>query len=483
MTLLAINWPAVGLQAGYLIFSLSILVIIHEFGHYITAKWFKCRVEKFYIFFDPWFSVFKKKVGETEYGVGWLPLGGYVKIAGMVDESMDKEQLAQPPQPWEFRSKPAWQRLIIMLAGVTMNVLLAFFIYAMILYTWGETKLPIENAKYGIWVTDSMMNRMGLQNGDKIESVNGEPIKYFDDLPAKILLGKQIVLERNGKEETINIPVNMIEQLVEKKGRRTSLLQPRMPIVIGGFPEETISGLNSATSVDTRGSNALSSGSVAYSNPNTERLRVFDKIVAVDSTPVQFFDEIAPILNERKGDSVTLTIVRNENTIHTKVLVDTAGKIGFFVVNELQADSLGILKQETKRYSLLASFPAGVKKTGQQLNFYVQQFKLILNPETGAYKGVGGFKAMASIFPSYGWNWEAFWKITAFFSIILAFMNLLPIPALDGGHVVFTLVEMVTGRKPSDKFLEYAQIAGMVILFALLIFANGNDWFGWGAGH
>lgn len=458
MTLLAINWPGVGLQAGYLIFSLSILVIVHEFGHYITAKWFKCRVEKFYIFFDPWFSVFKKKVGETEYGVGWLPLGGYVKIAGMVDESMDKEQLAQPPQPWEFRSKPAWQRLIIMLAGVTMNVLLAFLIYAMILYTWGETKLPIENAKYGIAVSDSMMIRMGLQNGDKIKSVNGEPVKYFDDLPAKILLGEQIVLERNGKEETINIPINMIEQLVEKKGKRTSLIQPRMPIVIAGFSQDP-------------------------SNSNPQRLQVFDKIVEIDSVGVQFFDEVAPILNEKKGDSVTLTIIRNQQPVKTRVLVDTAGKIGFYVINEAQADSLGILKLETKKYNLLASFPAGVKKTGQQLDFYIQQFKLILNPDTGAYKGVGGFKAMASIFPSYGWNWEAFWKITAFFSIILAFMNLLPIPALDGGHVVFTLVEMVTGRKPSDKFLEYAQIAGMVILFALLIFANGNDWFGWGAGH
>ena len=458
MTLLAINWPAVGLQAGYLIFSLSILVIVHEFGHYITAKWFKCRVEKFYIFFDPWFSVFKKKVGDTEYGVGWLPLGGYVKIAGMVDESMDKEQLAQPPQPWEFRSKPAWQRLIIMLAGVTMNVLLAFFIYAMILYTWGETKLPIENAKYGIAVTDSMMIRMGLQNGDKIQSVNGEPVKYFDDLPAKILLGKQIVLERNGKEETINIPINMIEQLVEKKGKRTSLIQPRMPIVIAGFSQDP-------------------------SNSNPKRLQVFDKIVEIDSVGVQFFDEVAPILNDKKGDSVTLIVIRNQQPVSTRVLVDTAGKIGFYVIDEAQADSLGILKLETKKYNLLASFPAGVKKTGQQLDFYIQQFKLILNPDTGAYKGVGGFKAMASIFPSYGWNWEAFWKITAFFSIILAFMNLLPIPALDGGHVVFTLVEMVTGRKPSDKFLEYAQIAGMVILFALLIFANGNDWFGWGAGH
>jgi regulator of sigma E protease len=454
MTLLAINWPAVGLQAVYLIFSLSILVIVHEFGHYITAKWFKCRVEKFYLFFDPWFSIFKKKVGETEYGIGWLPLGGYVKISGMVDESMDKEQMAQPPQPWEFRSKPAWQRLIIMLAGVTMNILLAFFVYAMILYTWGETKLPNQNAQYGIWVTDSLLNKIGLENGDKVVSVNGEQIKYFNDLPAKILLGKDIVVDRNGKEENISVPINMIEQLVEKKGKRNPLVQPRMPVIIG----QTMEGRNL-------------------------NLQPYDKIIAVDSTPVSYFDQMAPVLKQKKGDSVTLTVLRNNETVQSRVLVDTSGAIGFYVANEYQLDSLGLLKQEVKQYGLLESFPAGVKKTGEQLDFYIQQFKLILNPETGAYKGLGGFKTMASIFPDYGWNWEAFWKITAFFSIILAFMNLLPIPALDGGHVVFTLVEMVTGRKPSDKFLEYAQIVGMVILFALLLFANGNDFFGWGRGR
>lgn len=456
MTFLAINWPGVGLQAAYLISSLSILVIIHEFGHYITAKWFKCRVEKFYLFFDPWFSIFKKKIGDTEYGIGWLPLGGYVKISGMVDESMDKEQLKLPPQPWEFRSKPAWQRLIIMLAGVIMNVLLAFFIYAMILYTWGETKTPNDNVTNGIMVTDSLMSNIGLRNGDKIKAVNGEAVKYFNDLPAKILLGKEITIERAGKVETLHVPKDMIGQLVEKKGKKgMTLISERMPVMIGGF--YMIPG-----------------------NDNASRLKVFDKIVAVDSTPVQFFDEMAPAIKDKKGDSVTLTVIRNQQTVQTKIKVDTSGVIGFYNITDDQADSLGIVKMETKTYTLLASFPAGVRKTGEQLSFYVQQFKLILNPETGAYKGLGGFKTMASIFPDYGWNWEAFWKITAFFSIILAFMNLLPIPALDGGHVVFTLIEMITGRKPSDKFLEYAQIVGMVILFALLIYANGNDFFGWG---
>lgn len=488
MTLLAINWPGVGLQAGYLIFSLSILVIVHEFGHFITAKWFKCRVEKFYLFFDPWFSIFKKKVGDTEYGIGWLPLGGYVKISGMVDESMDKEQMKQPPQPWEFRSKPAWQRLIILLAGVTMNVLLAFFIYAMILYTWGETRLPLKNMKDGIWVTDSLMSDIGLKNGDKIEAVNGEPVKYYEDLPGKILLGKQIAIERDGKQQTINVPINLIEQLVEKKGKRSSfLLQPRIPVIIGGFPgseEDGSSGSSKTISADLRNSKTIGkSGANDSINLNQERLRVYDRIVGVDSTAVQYFDEMAPLLKQKKGDSVSLKIIRNGNPIQTKVWVDTAGTIGFYVINGAQADSLGILSLEHKKYGFLASFPAGVRETGKQLNFYVQQIKLILNPETGAYKGLGGFKTMASIFPSSGWNWQAFWRITAFFSIILAFMNLLPIPALDGGHVVFTVVEMITGRKPSDKFLEYAQIVGMVILFALLIYANGNDWFGWGRGH
>ena len=459
MTLLAINWPQVGLQAAYLIFSLSILVILHEFGHFITAKWFKCRVEKFYLFFDPWFSLVKKKIGDTVYGIGWLPLGGYVKISGMVDESMDKEQLKQAPQPWEFRSKPAWQRLIIMLGGVTMNVLFAFFLYAMILYKWGDTKLPMANVKNGIWITDSLIHDIGLKNGDKIIAVNGDSIHYFNDLPAKIILGRQITFSREGKVQTITLPINMIGRLVKKKGKRTSLIMPRIPVIVGAFDDKNSSNIQKAG------------------------LRVFDKIIAIDSTPVSFFDEVLPLLNTKKGDSVTLSLLRNQQILQIKTLVDTAGKLGFYVMNLDQADSLGILKQETKNYNFLASFPAGVQKSGEKLNDYIQQFKVILNPETEGYKALGGFKTMASIFPDSGWDWEAFWNITAFFSVILAFMNLLPIPALDGGHVLFTLIEMVSGRKPSDKFLEYAQIAGMVILFALMLFANGNDWFGWGKGH
>ncbi len=460
MITLAINWSQVGLQIGYLLFSLSILVILHEFGHYITAKWFKCRVDKFYLFFDPYFSLFKKKIGETVYGIGWLPLGGYVKIAGMVDESMDKEQMKQPPQPWEFRSKPAWQRLIIMLGGVIMNVLLAFFIYAMILYTWGEKKLPIANAKYGIWVTDSLIQEMGLKNGDKIIAIDGKKIDYFNDITTNLLLGHKVTLQRNNQQMDINLPVNFIEQLVEKKGKRSDLIRPRTPLIIGD--------LNDKDTV----SNAMKAG-----------IRGMDRVVAVDSTPVEFFDELAPLLQSRKGDSVTLSVLRNGQPMQTKVLVNTEGKIGLPGLTDDQYDSLNIFKQEATRYSFLSAFPAGVAKTGEKLSFYIQQFKLILNPKTGAYKGLGGFKSMASIFPKNEWNWEVFWNITAFFSIVLAFMNLLPIPALDGGHVLFTLIEMITGRKPSEKFLEYAQVAGMIFLLALMLFANGNDWFGWGKGH
>jgi regulator of sigma E protease len=453
--LLDINWSTVSLQAGQLILSLSILVVMHELGHFIPAKIFKCRVEKFYLFFDPWFALFKKKVGETEYGIGWLPLGGYVKIAGMVDESMDKEQLKQPPQDWEFRSKPAWQRLIIMIGGVTVNVLLAFVIYAMILFTWGETKLPVKNVTNGIWTIDSTSTDLGLKTGDKIMAVNNKPVAYFEDLNAQLLLGETITVEREGQQQDINIPVNFIEKIVEK-GKRTLLVFPRIPAIV-------------AEIADT--SNALKAG-----------LKVKDRIAGIDNHDIRYFDEIKPLLENRKGDTILLKVLRDGKPVVLKTLVSKDGAIGFYPMLP-GLDDLRQMKEyefEKRSYGFFESFPAGVKKAVEKLTFYVQQFKKILNPKTGAYKGIGGFKSMGSIFPKYEWNWEAFWNITAFFSIVLAFMNLLPIPALDGGHVVFTLYEMLTGRKPSEKFLEYAQIVGMVLLFGLIIYANGNDWFGWG---
>lgn len=453
--LLDINWNAVGLQAGQLILSLSILVILHELGHFIPAKIFGCRVDKFYLFFDPWFSLFKKKKGETEYGIGWLPLGGYVKIAGMIDESMDKEQLKQPAQSWEFRSKPAWQRLIIMIGGVTVNVLLAFFIYAMILFTWGETKLPNKSLTNGVWVVDTVVNEVGLKTGDKIVSVNNEPVKYFEDLNAAMLLGEKMTIDRNGETKDLVIPVNFIEKIVEK-GKRSVLLMPRVPCIVG----------------------EVGAGTTAAKNG----LLAKDKIIGIDSMKIDFFDQVKPAILNRAGDSIALHVLRNGNEMVINTVVNADTSIGFFPavpsMDEMQQQ--GLYTFETRKFGFFAAFPAGVSKAFDKLGFYIAQFKKILNPSTGAYKGLGGFKSMGSIFPKYGWDWEAFWNITAFFSIVLAFMNLLPIPALDGGHVVFTLIEMITGKKPNEKFLEYAQIVGMVILFGLMIYANANDWLGWG---
>lgn len=455
MTFLEINWNTVGLQAGQLILSLSILVILHELGHFIPAKIFGCRVEKFYLFFDPWFSLVKKKIGNTIYGIGWLPLGGYVKIAGMIDESMDKEQLKQPAQDWEFRSKPAWQRLIIMVGGVTVNVLLAFFIYAMILFKWGETKLPMQSLTNGVWIVDTVVNEVGLQNGDRILEVNDEPVQYFDKINASLMLGDHMTIERNGEKMDLAIPTNFIEKIVEK-GRRSILLMPRVPCIVGEIGEGTA---------------AAASG-----------LKAGDRIIGIDSTEIRFFDQVKPSIINKAGDSVTLTVLRNGQKLSmpTKINADTS--IGFFPtilsMDEMEAE--GLYQFEHRNYSFFASIPAGVRKANEKLGDYVSQFKKILNPSTGAYKGLGGFKSMGSIFPKYGWDWEAFWNITAFFSIVLAFMNLLPIPALDGGHVIFTIYEMITRRKPNEKFLEYAQIVGMVILFGLMIYANANDWLGWG---
>lgn len=456
--LLAMDWSSIGLKAAQLILSLSILVILHEFGHYITARWFKCRVEKFYLFFDPWFSLYKKKIGDTEYGIGWLPLGGYVKIAGMVDESMDKEQLKQPAQPWEFRSKPAWQRLIIMIGGVTVNILLAFAIYAMILMVWGEKNIESKSMKYGIAFHDPLLEEIGFKDGDQITAVDGKSINGFSEILKKLLVANNnVTVVRDGKTMDIPMPVDLIGTLVEKKRQsERPLLTPRVPVVILEVPET---------------SPVFKAG-----------LRANDKLMQVNGHSIQFRDELDQVMDTlRKGQSISLVYQRNNalDTISSTLPEDAL--IGFLspALPE-QFDSLGVYKYTVKKYGFFAAIPAGISRAGEELQFYIDQFKKILSPETGAYKGVGGFKAMGSVFSGKGWDWEHFWTITAFFSIVLAFMNLLPIPALDGGHVVFTLIEMITGKKPSEKFLEYAQIVGMILLLSLMLYANGNDWFGWG---
>jgi regulator of sigma E protease len=458
MILLAINWSQVGLQVAQLLLALSILIILHEFGHYITARWFKCRVDKFYLFFDPWFSIVKKKIGDTVYGIGWLPLGGYCKIAGMVDESMDKDQIKSPPKPYEYRSKPTWQRLIILLGGIIMNVLLAFIIYAFILMVWGDKKIPSASLKYGVHVVDSTLYKIGIRNGDKILAVDNKPVEDYERLIRKILVGEKITLERNGQQVNLTLPVDMLGQIVENKRKDVNLfLEPRIPVMAFIVPDTM---------------NAYRAG-----------LRKNDIIIGVDSSRLQFYDELKNELLKHKNEMVSLIIDRNGQEMALSSKVDSGGKIGFIPYGTgdyKQMDSLGWVKLNVEKYNFFAAFPAGVKKAGQELAFYVDQFKKILNPKTGGYKGLGGFKAIGSVFPKYQWDWEAFWRITAFLSIILAFMNLLPIPALDGGHVMFTLYEMISGRKPNEKFLEYAQIAGMALLLLLMLYANGNDWFGWG---
>jgi regulator of sigma E protease len=431
------------------ILSLSLLIVLHEFGHFLPAKIFKTRVEKFYLFFDAWgrkFFSFKK--GDTEYGIGWLPLGGYVKISGMIDESMDKEQMKKPPQPWEFRSKPAWQRLIIMLGGVTVNFILAIVIYIGMAYFYGDKYLPNQDIRDGVMVTDSIGYKLGLANGDKILKVDDETINNFSDIQMKILFGKTITLKRADSTFTIAIPNNFISQIIDANQKQ--FIGLRIPFVIGSISKES---------------------------PNLNRgLKLKDEVIAINDIPIHYFDEVAAVLKKFKGEEAVVSVKREGAAKDLNLKITDEGKLGVSLYQFTYGDleKLNLYNFETKKYSLVQSIPVGLHKSKDKMMSYVKQLKAIFNPDTGAYKGVGGFIAIGSIFPST-WDWQAFWSITAFLSLILGFMNLLPIPALDGGHVMFTLFEIITRRKPSDKFLEYAQIAGFVILIALLLFANGND--------
>ncbi len=434
--------------------SLSLLIILHELGHFIPAKLFGTRVEKFYLFFDIKYSLFKKKIGETVYGIGWLPLGGYVKIAGMIDESMDMEQMAQPAQPWEFRSKPAWQRLIIMLGGVTVNFILAVIIYIGMAYAYGDQFIPTNSLRDGVWVTEKNIgDELGIQTGDKILAIDGEYVENFNSLLGEIINGNSITIERDGQVIEKEIPVDFIATLLEDEDK-IRFLSPRMPFVIGNIPE-------------------------ASSNADSG-LEVGDIVLGIGDDRVTYFDEAREVLKKYVDQNTVVTVQREELQRQIPVVIsDTATigvNLGAMTFNDLEKG--GYLRLETKKYSFAESIPAGIDKGVSTLTSYVKQLKKIFNPETGAYKGVGGFAAIGSLFPD-SWNWPAFWNTTALISIILAFMNILPIPALDGGHVVFLLYEMVTGRKPSDKFLEYAQMIGFFLLIALLLFANGNDIYKW----
>ncbi len=446
MTILAIDWAVVGIKAGQLILCLSILVVLHEMGHFLPAKWFKCRVEKFYLFFDPWFSLLKKKVGETEYGIGWLPLGGYVKIAGMIDESMDKEQLKQPAQPWEFRSKPAWQRLIIMLGGVTVNLLLGFLIFAMILFKWGDEYLPVKNVTNGVFV-DSLGQKIGLQDGDKILAVNGKEIENFEKIAGEIILneGKILQVERNGQKIDLAIPDGTIRSLIRKKGE--PLAYPKFPAIVDSVD------LKLATFKE----GALQKG---------------DQFIYFDGKPVRSFAELTYIKKSYKEKEVTVQVLRGKDTNIIRLMVDKDSRIG--IVAKPMTDFLTFQKKE---YGFFESFPAGVRKGWNTLIMNIKNFKLLFtSKEVKASESLGSFISIGGMFGAR-WDWERFWNMTALLSIVLAFMNILPIPALDGGHVIFTLYEMITGRKPGIKFMEYAQVVGMILLLALMAYALGLDVF------
>ncbi|TNJ45402.1 RIP metalloprotease RseP [Tamlana fucoidanivorans] len=437
------------IKISQFLLSLSLLIILHELGHFIPAKAFKTRVEKFYLFFDVKFSLFKKKIGETVYGIGWLPLGGYVKISGMIDESMDTEQMAQEPQPWEFRSKPAWQRLIIMLGGVTVNFLLAILIYIGMSYFYGDIFLPNENIKDGLLIESSVANKAGLQTGDKIIAVDGDEIETFSQITEKVLFGKVITIERDGRQSTITMPEDFLSQLMDAKEK--GFINLRQPFIVMKVPDTSFN--------------------------YTSGLKEGDMLVGLNGVSTKYADQVKTQLEAFKGQSVTGIVKRDDQEIEVPLKISDEAKLGLVIAGGSTfetLEALGYYDFEVKDYGVLEAFPVGLKKAKDKIVSYWDQLGAIFTPSTGAYKGVGGFKAIYDIFPS-SWSWQVFWNITAFLSIMLGVLNLLPIPALDGGHVMFLLYEMISGRKPGDKFMEYAQMVGFFILIALVLFANGND--------
>lgn len=446
MTLLVINWAEIGIKAAQFVLSFSIIVVLHELGHFFPAKWFKCRIEKFYLFFNPWFSLVKKKIGETEWGLGWIPFGGYVKISGMIDESMDKEQLKLPAQPYEFRSKPAWQRLIIMVGGVTVNLILGFFIYAMMLWHWGDEYIPTNKLKYGIAV-DSLSQSIGLRNGDQVLSVDGKYVEKFRSIPLDIILkhAKTIEVDRAGEKQTINIPDDFASKLIRFKD--INFIGIRAPF-------EAVDSVVAGTAAAKAG------------------LRKDDKIISYNGIRNVFYSDFRTYVKSNRNKPMQLLVLRGQDTMNLSLTISSEGVVGLYPKDATT------LPFESKKidYSLGASFPAGIVKSKETLQNYWLQLKLIFSGRVKASESVGSVFSIANMY-SAKWDWQGFWGITAFFSLALALMNILPIPALDGGHALFTLIEMITGRKPSDKFIEYAQMAGMILLMGVMAYALGLDIF------
>ena len=417
----------------------TILIGIHELGHFVMARVFKIRVEKFYIFFDPWFSLFKFRRGNTEYGLGWLPLGGYVKIAGMIDESMDKEQMKQPVKQDEFRAKPAWQRFLVMIAGVVMNVVLAVVIYCGICYAWGDTYFSNDDAKWGYNFNEAG-HKLGFHDGDRFVSVDGEKVDNLTRLLNALIItesDRKVVVERNGGQVELTLPLEELIAMRQAKGYE-DLFTLRVPFLVDSAVFDSAAALR-------RG----------------------DEIVGIDAVAGVEYPAYKQYLKAHAGDTVRLTVLREGDIrLEIPVPVSDDGRIGVMTRSPYTL--------RTQKYTFWESIPAGFRKTGQVISSYWEQLKMIVQPKTKLYEEMGGFIAIGSIFPSE-WNWEDFWMKTAFLSIILAIMNILPIPGLDGGHAIFTFWEMVTGRKVSDKLLEGAQYVGLIIILFLLLYANGND--------
>lgn len=427
---------------GQLFLSLSILIVLHELGHFLPAKWFKTRVEKFYLFFDPYFSLFKVKKGETEYGIGWLPLGGYVKIAGMIDESMDREQMKQPPKPWEFRSKPAWQRLIIMLGGVTVNFILGFLVWAMVLWNWGERYIPAKNVTAGI-VVDSLGTELGLRDGDKILQVGTVPFEKFNPgiVRREIIINdaETIVVERNGQRKELSVDPKFTDILSRYEFKNMGIFTYRIPFILD---------------------------SVLVDMPaHKAGLRKGDRIMSINNSPISFYHEYIKKVPDFIGKQLSVGIQRNGQSLTLPLQLTDKGKMGIFPKS---------IKTARQEYSLAEALPAGVAKGVNFLSVQIKAFGQMFKGKIKMKESLGGFGSIAGMFGTT-WHWERFWEMTAILSLILGFMNLLPIPALDGGHVMFLLYEMVSGRKPSDQFLEYATIAGFAILIVLMVYANGLD--------
>ena len=427
--------------------SLSLIIVLHELGHYLPAKFFKTKVEKFYLFFDIKFSLFKKKIGETVYGIGWLPLGGYVKIAGMIDESMDKEQMKEDPKPWEFRSKPSWQRLIIMLGGVTINFILAIVIYIGLAYNNGNTSIPLNSIKDGFLIENPILNEIGFKTGDRIISADDNELSTYSELRKSIITTSVYQVERSGEFLEISLPKDFLGRLSSQKN--TTSFELRMPFVI----QEVLDG----------------------SLNKTYDIQKGDIITSINDRKTNYIDEVTPILLKNRNTTIEVELLRGSFTIQKTLNVDADGKLGIRLGASM-ADNikLGLLEVSTIQYSFLESIGVGINNFVSFSVFYLEQFIAIFNPSTGAYKGLGGFIAIGDIFPPT-WDWSGFWRTTALLSVMLGILNLLPIPALDGGHAMFLIYEMISGRKPSDKFLQTVQIIGFIILMTLVIFANGND--------